>query len=155
MTSRKEPVPRAAPSDEINTIAYAVSFLRAATKLSGPRWEDNNPLVIPFYMLIGFSIENGFKAILEQRNAERSLGWKNSHDLALLRQLCADRMVFLDPIQIELVDRLSPMHKEHHFRYPQKAGVVELDQPFVAIRITDRILRCAFHAIGGPSRMED
>jgi hypothetical protein len=58
-------------------------------------------------------------------------------------------MVFLDPVQIEFVDRLSPMHKEHHFRYPQKAAVAELDQPSVAIRITDRILRCAFRAIGG------
>ena len=82
MTSRKEPVPRAAPSDEINTIAYAVSFLRAATKLSGPRWEDNNPLVIPFYMLIGFSIENGFKAILESHfvtsmTAPIASGWSD------------------------------------------------------------------------------
>ena len=74
MTSRKEPVPRAAPSDEIDTIAYAVSFLRAATKLSDLRWEDNHPLVIPFYMLIVFSIENGFKANLRAAECRTFIG---------------------------------------------------------------------------------
>jgi hypothetical protein len=155
MTSRQVPVPRAAPSDEIDTIAYAVSFLQAAKKLSGPGWEDNHPLVVPFYMLIGFSIENGFKAILEQRKTAPALKWSHSHDLTYLRQLCAERMILLDPVQIEFVDRLSPMHKEHHFRYPQKAGTTELDQPSVAIWITNGILRCAFRTVSGPSRIDD
>lgn len=143
------------PSDEIDTVAYAVSFLQAARRLSGPKWEDNHPLVVPFYMLIGFSLENGFKAFLEGRKTDRSLKWFHSHDLSYLRRLCSERMMFLDPVQIEFVEQLSPMHRQHHFRYPQNAAATVLDQPSTAVRITNAILRCIFRAIGGVSRTAD
>ena len=143
------------PSDETDTIAYAVSFLQAARRLSGPQWEDNHPLVVPFYMLIGFSVENGLKAVLEFRKTDNSLRWSKSHDLTHLRQLCADRYFFLDFAQVDFVDELSPMHFEHHFRYPQKAGVATLPQPGVAIHFTNAILRSAYRLIGGNSRLND
>jgi hypothetical protein len=141
------------PSDETDTIAYAASFLVAAKRLSGPRWQDNHPLVVPFYMLIGFSLENGFKSVLEFHQADRNLKWHNSHNLSRLRRLCAERCMFLDPEQVAFVDELSPMHEEHHFRYPQKAGFAVLLQPGVAIRMTEAILRSAFMKIGGPARV--
>jgi len=141
------------PSDETDTIAYAASFLVAAKRLSGPRWEDNHPLVVPFYMLIGFCLENGFKSVLEFHQADRKLKWHNSHHLSHLRSLCADRCLFLDPEQVAFVDGLSPMHEEHHFRYPQKAGTAILLQPGVAIWMTEMILRTAFMKIGGPARV--
>ena len=48
------------PSDEIDTVAYAVSFMKAAKCLAEgeEEWEDNHLLIVPFYMLIGFSLEN-------------------------------------------------------------------------------------------------
>lgn len=144
---------RPSPSDETDTIAYAASFLVAAKRLSGPRWQDNHPLVVPFYMLIGFSLENGFKSVLEFHQADRTLKWRNSHNLSLLRGLCAERCLFLDPEQVAFVDELSPMHEEHHFRYPQKAGFAVLLQPGVAIRMTEAILRSALMKIGGPARV--
>ena len=145
---------RATPSDETDTIAYAVSFLVAAKRLSGPRWEDNHPLVVPFYMLVGFCLENGFKAVLEFHQTDRNLKWHNSHNLTHLRLLCAERCLFLDPQQIDFVDGLSPKHAEHHCRYPQKAGIAHLLQPGIAIWVTNMILRSAFQKIGGPARVE-
>ena len=47
------------PSDEIDTMAYAVSFLAAAERLAETDWTDNHPLVVPFYALVGFVVENG------------------------------------------------------------------------------------------------
>lgn len=144
----------ATPSDETHTIAYAVSFLIAARRLSGPEWENNHPLVVPFYMLIGFSIENGLKAVLEYHQEDRRQKWANSHDLTHLRVLCAERCLFLDPAQIDFIDGLSPMHLEHHFRYPQKAGVAMLLQPGIVCWMTNMILRTAFRKIGGTARLD-
>jgi len=103
-------------------------------------------------MLIGFSLENGFKSVLEFHQTDRNLKWHNSHDLSRLRRLGAEMCMFLDPEQVAFVDELSPMH-EHHFRYPQKAGIAVLLQPGVAIRMTEMILRSAFMKIGGPARV--
>jgi hypothetical protein len=33
------------PSDEIDTVAYAVSFCQAAERLADTDWNDNHPLV--------------------------------------------------------------------------------------------------------------
>ena len=66
------------PSDEMDTIAYAVSFMEASKKLAETEWEDNHPLIVPFYLLIGFSLENALKAVLEfnaQVGSIRPTGW--------------------------------------------------------------------------------
>jgi hypothetical protein len=128
--------------------------LLAAKRLSGPQWADNHPLVVPFYMLICFCLENGFKSVLEFHQTDRKLKWHNSHNLTQLRILCAERCLFLDPQQISFVDGLSPLHQEFHFRYPQKAGIALLLQPGVAISVTEAILRSAFQKIGGPARTD-
>jgi hypothetical protein len=52
------------PSDEIDTMAHAVSFLAAAERLADTDWTDNHPLVVPFYALVGFALENGLKSCL-------------------------------------------------------------------------------------------
>jgi hypothetical protein len=68
-------------SDEVDTIAYAVSFLKGAERLADTEWDGNHPLVVPFYALVGFALENGLKAALEHRAVDRSLKWLHSHDL--------------------------------------------------------------------------
>ena len=60
------------PSDEMDTIAYAVSFMEASKKLAETEWEDNHPLIVPFYLLIGFSLENALKAVLEFNASNKS-----------------------------------------------------------------------------------
>jgi hypothetical protein len=80
-------MPRVNPSDEMDTIAYAVSFLEAAKRLAEAEWEDNHPLIVPFYMLIGFSLENALKAVLEFNGSNTTTKWSHSHDLQKLRLL--------------------------------------------------------------------
>ena len=42
-------MPRVNPSDEIDTVAYAVSFMKAAKRLAEgeEEWEDNHSLIVP------------------------------------------------------------------------------------------------------------
>ena len=79
---------RTSPSNEMDTIAYAISFLDAAKVIekSDEPWDDNAPLIVPFYALIGFSIENGLKTVLEFAKVEPKGSWFHSHDLKILRQ---------------------------------------------------------------------
>ena len=92
------------PSDEMDTIAYAASFLGAAERLAETEWTDNHTLIVPFYMLIGFSLENGLKAVLEFSGTDRSLNWFHSHDLTKLRQLAEGKGLTLDQDQAMFID---------------------------------------------------
>lgn len=141
------------PSDEIDTIAYAVSFLDAARLVGGDgRFRDNAPMVVPFYMLIGFSLENGLKAALEYSES-LNRKWSHSHDLTYLRKLAEDQSLKFRAEAAEFIDCLSPLHQEHHFRYPQKAAIAELHQPGYAIEMTNGILSLIFMFVEGPSRI--
>ena len=62
---------RQEPSDEIDTLAYAVSYLEAAKLLATQKMGDSHTLIVPFYALIGFSLENGLKALLEHGKFHR------------------------------------------------------------------------------------
>lgn len=108
-------VPEDRTSDEIDTMAYAVSFLQAAEVISKTDWSDNHPLVVPFFALIGFSIENGLKAVLEHRKVDRSLNWFHSHDLQKLRDLARQEGLWILPNIDALIDDLIVPHREHHF----------------------------------------
>jgi hypothetical protein len=51
-------------SDETDTIAYAVSFSEAADLVArSVDWRDNHGLVVPFFALIGFALENGLSGV--------------------------------------------------------------------------------------------
>jgi hypothetical protein len=143
------------PSDEIDTMAYAVSFLAAAELLAETDWTDNHPLVVPFYALVGFALENGLKAVLEHRVVDRSLNWFHSHDLQKLRDLARQEGLCLVPNADALIDDLAVHHKEHHFRYPQKARRAELMKPPSVVILTDAVLRMAFDFIDGHSRISE
>jgi hypothetical protein len=106
-------------------------------------------------MLIGFALENGLKATLEFKQVDRSVNWSHSHDLTNLRQLAEKEGLVLQPDQIRFIDELSPMHKEHHFRYPQKAATAVLMLPPSAAVMTHAILLAAFVLLDGPFRIQD
>ena len=92
------------PSDEIDTIAYAVSFSEAAGLIArSVNWTDNHG-----HALIGFALENGLKAVLEHRKVDRSLKWFHSHDLKHLRKLTRQAGFHLLPKMDALVDDMSP-----------------------------------------------
>lgn len=142
-------------SDEMDTIAYAVSFMQAATVLSksDDKWGDNHALIVPFYMLIGFALENGLKAVLEFKSVDRSLKWFHSHDLAQLLDLAKKQGLVLPKKHEDFALHLSQAHVEHHFRYPQKADVAFLLKPPTAVVLTEEIMTKVFLFIGGPQRV--
>jgi hypothetical protein len=143
-------------SDEIDTMAYAVSFQQAAELISkSTNWTDNHGLIVPFFALIGFSLENGLKAVLEHRKVDHSLKWFHSHDLLKLRDLVRNEGLWFLPGMDALIDAMAAHHLEHHFRYPQKARSVELAMPPEVAFLTEAILRMAFDFIDGHSRIED
>ena len=143
------------PSDEMDTIAYAVSFMEASKKLAETEWEDNHPLIVPFYLLIGFSLENALKAVLEFNASNKSTNWFHSHDLRKLREIAETHGFRLGPDLREFIDHLSPLHKDHHFRYPQKAEIAHLMKPSPAALLTEQLLTNAFLAIEGVMRMTE
>ena len=147
-------MPRDTPSNEIDTFAYAFSFRDAAKKVSSSEvWDDNAPMVVPFYLLIGFSVENCLKAALEFKAHNNASNWTHSHDLAHLRKLANQCGLHFQTEVIDFVDHLSPLHRQHQFRYPQKAERAELLKPEPALQLTDLILGKTFEFINGPSRM--
>ena len=142
-------------SDEIDTIAYAVSYQQAAELIADSTdWTDNHGLIVPFFALVGFALENGLKAVLEHRNIDRSLNWFHSHDLVKLRELVRKEGLFFLPNIDALIDEMAVHHKNHHFRYPQKAGVAELQKPPTVALLTDAALRMVFDFIDGHSRID-
>jgi hypothetical protein len=117
---------------------------------------DNHALIVPFYALIGFSLENGLKALLEHRKVEPRKNWIHSHDLSALRNLVEEELgLELSAESAQFIDHLSTPHREHHFRYPQNADRIELKNPPAAIDLTERILTSVFHLIDGPARIEE
>src|ERR1700688_1486156 len=73
-----------------------------------------------------------------------------------LRQSRTLHTLTLGPISgVHFIDHLSPLHKDHHFRYPQKAETAHLLNPIAATKLTERLLVGAFLAIDGAKRMDD
>lgn len=148
-------MPRLNPSDEMDTAAYAISFMKAAKVLAAEdkEWGDNHSLIVPFYMLIGFSLENALKAILEFNGSDPKTNWSHSHDLQKLRLLAEQHDFAVSDDLRDFIDHLSPLHKEHHFRYPQKAQTAELLKPIAATELTETLLVRVFLAIDGAKRV--
>ena len=137
----------------MDTIAYAVAYSEAAKRLL-PNEGGRYKLVVPFYAMIASAIENALKAVLEFRQVPPNLKrWTRSHDLTALRLLAADVGFDLSQPLAEFIDTLSTPHKEHHFRYPQKAGVPHLPRPEPSWSMTEHLLRQVFDLIGGPARV--
>jgi hypothetical protein len=143
---------RKVPSDETDTIAYAVSYLIAAEVIgrNEESWTDNHTLIVPFYALIGFALENCLKSVLEFRKVNPTSKWFHSHDLTGLRKLAEEAGFRMANDEAGFIDGISVAHQEHHFRYPQKAGRIELAGVERALALTDGLLKRAFHLIGGP-----
>jgi hypothetical protein len=143
------------PSDEIDTIAYAVSYHQAAELIAkSTHWTDNHGLIVPFFALIGFALENGLKAVLEHRKVDRSNKWFHSHDLIKLRNLVREQGLWFLPNIDAIIEEIATQHQEHHFRYPQKAKTAKLSKPPNVALLTDAMLRMVFDFIDGHQRID-
>jgi hypothetical protein len=144
------------PSNEIDTVAYAVNLWSAATVLSKiiPNGK-HHPLSIAFFLLIGFSIENALKAVIEYKKPVIAGGWSRSHDLTRLRQITEDQgFIIANASVVRFIDALSPLHREHQFRYPQKAGIANLIGAQSAAQLVDELLNDVFEFVDSPDRLE-
>jgi len=129
----------------IDKLAYAVALLDGAKRIhsSAPE-EDISRIGIPFYLLIGFSIENGLKALLQfqgqhQRDVQRS------HDLAGLLAITEGLRERLWPGAAKDVEHLSRYHKEYWFRYPESAATADVFKAESACMMVDHLLAHIAH----------
>jgi hypothetical protein len=109
----------------VEKLAFAVSLLDGAARIASTATTDAiGEIGIPFFLLLGFSVENGLKAYLERQGADGN--WTHSHDLADLYQKAA-LAGFAPPSGVDtFITSLSQYHKEFWFRYPEKAGTAEV-----------------------------
>ncbi|MCA6109611.1 hypothetical protein [Bradyrhizobium cenepequi] len=131
----------------IDKLAYAVALLDGARRIhsSAPR-EDISRIGIPFYLLIGFSIENGLKALLQFQG--RQFERKRTHDLAYLLAMTDGLRERLWPGTVEDVEHLSRYHKEFWFRYPERAGTADVYKAETACMMVNHLLAEVAHIIG-------
>ncbi len=107
---------------------------------------------IPFFLLLGFSVENG-KAYLEKQGVEGN--WKHSHDLANLYQKAASGG-FAPPSGVDtFITSLSQYHKEFWFRYPEKAGIADVFKAASSIDAVQTLLEEVADHIGAQDIFSD
>jgi hypothetical protein len=137
------------PSDEVHAMAYALSLFEAAKILAERIPVGRRPGVsLSFYLLIGLSIENALKAVLQFKKPVTKEEWKHSYDLILLRILAGGQGFVVKPETAISIDELSPLHRKHQFRYPDKAGYARLLNARPAAELTDGMLRDVYEFIG-------
>ncbi|MCA1457034.1 hypothetical protein I6F35_28085 [Bradyrhizobium sp. BRP22] len=111
----------------IDKLAYAVALLDGAQRLDrSARGQDVSRIGIPFFLLIGFSIENGLKALLQFQGRQPRRDWHTSHDLADLLAKTDGLRKHLWPGAAESIEHLSRYHKEFWFRYPERAATADV-----------------------------
>jgi hypothetical protein len=109
--------------------------------------EDISRIGIPFYLLIGFSIENGLKALLQfQGQHQREL--QRSHDLTDLLSKADGLRERLWPGAAKDVEHLSRYHKEFWFRYPERAALADVYKAETACMLVNHLLVEIAHLIG-------
>lgn len=120
-------------------LAFAVELLEGARRIASTAQTTMiGEIGIPFFLLIGFSVENGLKAYLLRQSCPGN--WKNSHDLAdLFRKATSARLAPSDGIAT-FVLALSPYHQEFWFRYPEKASMAEVFTAASSIDAADALL---------------
>ncbi len=131
----------------VDKLAYAVSLLDGAQRIASTARDAHiGTIGIPFYLLIGFSIENGLKALLEHRQYPGK--WHRSHQLGDLLTKAIEVGLTLHPGVEEMIRHLSRYHEEYWFRYPEKAGTADVYRSDTMLVVTDALLRSIFSLTG-------
>jgi hypothetical protein len=85
----------------IDRLAYARSLLDGAGRIAfTAKDEPISTIGIPFYLLIGFSIENSLKAFLDYKKYPHG-SWLRSHDLADLTDRSLENDLRLSPLWMQ------------------------------------------------------
>jgi hypothetical protein len=131
----------------VDKLAFAVSLLDGAARIASTATTDAiGEIGIPFFLLLGFSVENGLKAYLEKQGVAGN--WKHSHDLTDLYQKAASAG-FAPPSGVDtFVISLSQYHKDFWFRYPEKAGTANVFKAASSINAVQTLLEEVADLIG-------
>lgn len=132
------------PPDSEDRLAYAVSLMQGAAAIAATaHGQTGRRHILPFFLLICFALENGLKAYLEYRGVDKQQKIDRpplAHDLNRLCKLATTAGLNLHANSIKLIDSLRDSHLEHHFRYPKKAGTVEVYSDEFAYVWTEQML---------------
>jgi hypothetical protein len=131
----------------VSKLSYAVALLDGATRIVRSEKEPSlDHIGIPFYLLVGFGIENALKALLQYQSAPGK--WQLSHDLA-------DLLVRSDGLEQRLlfgagdmIKHLSRYHREYWFRYPEKATIADVYKPVSALVLLNDLIGHVFDMTG-------
>jgi hypothetical protein len=139
------------PPDEEDRLAYAVSLMQGAAAVAAAHHGcARRPHILPFFLLIGFALENGLKAYLQHIGLDKSEKIDRpplAHDLNRLLALASASGLGLPADSVRLIDSLSESHLNHQFRYPKNAGTVEVFSDHFAYVWTDEALAIVARAI--------
>ncbi|MCP4618572.1 MAG: hypothetical protein GY844_19325 [Bradyrhizobium sp.] len=139
------------PPDAEDRLAYAVSLLKGAEAVAAcAHGHAGRRHAIPFFLLIGFSMENGLKAYLEHVGVDKIEKIDRpplAHNLSRLCALAIGNGLSLPPDSVRLIDGLSDYHQNHVFRYPKNAGTVDLYSDQFAYVWTDEALAAVTRGI--------
>ncbi|MBR0860921.1 hypothetical protein ACVIWV_006026 [Bradyrhizobium diazoefficiens] len=125
----------------IEKLAWAVGLMDGAKRIiaADPSTATIQQIGLSLYLLIGFSIENALKSVIEE-NGQLSGKLKHSHNLKDLLVKVTECGLSLTPEIDEFIRDMSPYHVEFSFRYPEKAGWVTLYKPEPAVRMLEEFL---------------
>lgn len=131
-----------AVSDHVDTLAYAVALFDGAQRIAASaRNEPIEKIGIPFHLLVGFSIENGLKALLQYQLCPYPKQWRRSHDLTDLLSRTKQLEARLWPDAADSIRHPSRYHKEHWFRYPERAETANVYTTQTTLILVDQLLR--------------
>ena len=134
----------------IDRLAYARSLLDGAGRIAfTAKDEPISTIGIPVYLLIGFSIENSLKAFLDYKKYPHG-SWLRSHDLADLTDRSLKNDLQLQDQIVKFIKNVSRYHKEFWFRYPEKAGVADVNSSPEALYATEILFRSVFDSTDAP-----
>jgi hypothetical protein len=124
----------------IEKLAWAVGLMDGAKRIVAA--DPNAPIQqigLSLYLLIGFSIENGLKSVIEEKGRLKG-NLRHSHNLTRLLEEAVECGLVLNGELDEFVRDVSPYHGEFWFRYPEKAGWASLYKPEPAVRMLEDFL---------------
>lgn len=133
-------------------IGYAVTLKRGAEHVVRDSLGVGDGMVLPFFLLIGFSVETALKAFLLHSGMAPSILRRPpfQHDLNKLLTTAVERGIELEEQTKRFVAELGPHHQQYVFRYPDNATIAFLPRVPAALVWTDDLLRTVHTAIGEP-----
>jgi hypothetical protein len=130
----------------IDRAAWAVSLFEGARRMVAAEPNvDIRKISVPFYLLIGFSIENGLKSVIDDGGRLQGK-LRLSHDLDDLLDVALDCGFAASAEVQKFIRELATDHAKFTFRYPEKAGWVSLYKPEYALRVQEAFLISVVHS---------